>query len=678
MTPSTVLHEAGNCATIMRQVSRTLREELPSVRTTHLLGYRIASLCDSFDETSADVERLVTELEHRADCDSERNEKRLIAWLRAEILSLVDLVHELEKAKQRDERFASGHLIAAAATGQILPAFDKAYRALALNRTVPLLTPVEQLQPEPERLPSLALTPRFTRALEIASHMHRSQARRSSRVPYVSHLLAVASLVLEYGGDEDMAIAGLLHDLIEDQSGGPPQADALRHDLNVEFGQRVVSIISACSDVEYSDSKGPWHERKQRLINRLRSVPWEVIVVFGAETLHNLRSLLSEYRAPYADTTSLSNFVRGDRAWYAQEVANALAHADKGKRAQGLIEEIYWNVRELGKRVNFDDDCERYDPANWKAEATEATDRVATEIIAWLKSMPATLSGDDTPLRNVWEELCVQLQVDESFYWAAYEETIRLDIHARVEALATVTRMAIWLQTDEGSDWFSDLDYDKRHSENFPPSFLDENIDSVIYEIICQRAYDYQSEGIDKFEESIYGSDEADDCDDEPVDDSTTHAEDEECDVESLKEQTATPGQDRDDGPARNAGLGVSQGELDFVKIALPSDQSYDVLVIDNGHVPDEGASHLVGGFASWEAAVEYARRRTRDSVEEFRRQDQAAEQLRAEFLHFGESCSVNGMDDRHYRARDELDYFVANPATDEQRDWGSIGPKRK
>jgi hypothetical protein len=103
---------------------------------------------------------------------------------------------------------------------------------------------------------------------------------------------------------------------------------------------------------------------------------------------------------------------------------------------------------------------------------------------------------------------------------------------------------------------------------------------------------------------------------------------------------------------------------------------AYRVLVIDNYHVPDDDAAHSVGPFPTWEQAVEYARRRTWDSVEECRETDPHPDSLRRQFFMFGESCSAYGGEGKHYSARDELDYFVAHPATKEQRSWSELRPR--
>jgi hypothetical protein len=85
--------------------------------------------------------------------------------------------------------------------------------------------------------------------------------------------------------------------------------------------------------------------------------------------------------------------------------------------------------------------------------ATVAAESITTEIIAELKSYTATMSGDDSGLKNIWEELCVQVQGEESFYWEAYQETVRTSVLGRLEALGYHDLASLWLQTDNGCDW---------------------------------------------------------------------------------------------------------------------------------------------------------------------------------------------------------------------------------
>jgi (p)ppGpp synthase/HD superfamily hydrolase len=131
---------------------------------------------------------------------------------------------------------------------------------------------------------------RFDQALLFASKMHAGQLKKATGVPYIAHLLGVASLVLEAGGDEDLAIAALLHDIVED-CGGVPVLEKVRS----RFGKRVANIVDGCSD-SYSDPKPPWRDRKKEYLNKLHNEDDDTRLVSAADKLHNARSLLCDYR----------------------------------------------------------------------------------------------------------------------------------------------------------------------------------------------------------------------------------------------------------------------------------------------------------------------------------------------------------------------------------------------
>lgn len=139
----------------------------------------------------------------------------------------------------------------------------------------------------------MQLGTRFDDALAYARQAHASQTRKGTAVPYVAHLLAVAATVLEYGGDEDLAIAGLLHDAVEDQGGLPRLAD-----IRARFGERVAGIVLACSDSEATDSgaKPPWRQRKLAYLRHLDTADREVLLVSLADKVHNARSILRDLR----------------------------------------------------------------------------------------------------------------------------------------------------------------------------------------------------------------------------------------------------------------------------------------------------------------------------------------------------------------------------------------------
>src|SRR4029079_2561190 len=133
----------------------------------------------------------------------------------------------------------------------------------------------------------MTLSKRFDDAFQYASDLHRTQTRKSSGTPYLAHLMAVAAIALEYGAMEDEAIAGLLHDAVEDQ-GGPPVLAEIR----ARFGDGVAEIVDGCSDTDQVH-KPSWWPRKQRYVERLASAPSSVRLVVAADKLHNVQAVLA-------------------------------------------------------------------------------------------------------------------------------------------------------------------------------------------------------------------------------------------------------------------------------------------------------------------------------------------------------------------------------------------------
>lgn len=145
--------------------------------------------------------------------------------------------------------------------------------------------------------PAPKLGPRFEHALLFATRKHDGQTRKGTAVPYVAHLLSVAGLVLEAGGDEDLVIAALLHDVVEDCGGAPMLRQVRRR-----FGERVAHVVDGCTDTDL-DPKPPWRQRKEDYLKHLRTADADVRLVSAADKLHNARSVLADYREI------------GDRVW---------------------------------------------------------------------------------------------------------------------------------------------------------------------------------------------------------------------------------------------------------------------------------------------------------------------------------------------------------------------------
>jgi len=134
------------------------------------------------------------------------------------------------------------------------------------------------------------ITYRFEEALRYTYQLHAGQVRKGTRIPYFSHLMAVSALVLEDGGDEDQAIAALLHDAVEDQGGM-----ATWQEIHRRFGERVAIMVDGLTDT-YGSPKPPWRNRKERYLEHLRTAGPEVQRISLADKLHNSRTLLNDLR----------------------------------------------------------------------------------------------------------------------------------------------------------------------------------------------------------------------------------------------------------------------------------------------------------------------------------------------------------------------------------------------
>ena len=136
---------------------------------------------------------------------------------------------------------------------------------------------------------------RFEDALAFTARLHATQTRKGTDIPYIAHLLAVSSLVITHGGDEHEAIAGLLHDAVEDQGGRPTLQMIL-----ARFGKRVADIVDGCTDTDITP-KPPWRERKERYIHHLKAASPSVKLVAAADKLDNVRAIVADHRSYGSD-----------------------------------------------------------------------------------------------------------------------------------------------------------------------------------------------------------------------------------------------------------------------------------------------------------------------------------------------------------------------------------------
>ncbi len=165
--------------------------------------------------------------------------------------------------------------------------------------------------------PHVVLTPRYAEAVQYASELHAGQTRKSTNIAYISHLLGVSALVLEAGGDEDMAIAALLHDGPEDQ-GGRATLDEIR----ARFGDRVAVIVEGCSDSlsEDPEDKAPWKDRKISYLGHLKDADDDTLAVSLADELHNARAIATDLMITGPSTWDRFNASPPEILWYYESI----------------------------------------------------------------------------------------------------------------------------------------------------------------------------------------------------------------------------------------------------------------------------------------------------------------------------------------------------------------------
>jgi len=183
--------------------------------------------------------------------------------------------------------------------------------------------------------------PSLHQALDFVADAHNGQLRKGTAIPYLAHLLGVCSLVLDYGGDEDQAIAGLLHDVIED-------CDVSASVIREKFGDRVARIVLGCTDGTpgADGSKAPWMERKETYLHHLRDADEDTLLVSACDKLHNARAIGADVRVSGVAVYERFKAGRDGTLWYYQELLKVFA-ARMGN-ANPLVIELTAAVSELG------------------------------------------------------------------------------------------------------------------------------------------------------------------------------------------------------------------------------------------------------------------------------------------------------------------------------------------
>ncbi|NUM52466.1 MAG: HD domain-containing protein [Candidatus Hydrogenedentes bacterium] len=163
-------------------------------------------------------------------------------------------------------------------------------------------------------------SPRIVEAFAFSHGIHANHTRKGSGVPYITHVMSVAAIVGEHGGDEDTFIAALLHDAVEDGDGY-----ATLEKVRAQFGARVADMVEACSDA-FEKPKPKWRERKEQFIESMRSAAPEVKLIVAADKLHNLCATIGDYEAIGEEVWLRFTGRREGTLWYYATITQALAN----------------------------------------------------------------------------------------------------------------------------------------------------------------------------------------------------------------------------------------------------------------------------------------------------------------------------------------------------------------
>ena len=182
------------------------------------------------------------------------------------------------------------------------------------------------------------LTERIANALSLAMKAHDGQKRKGTNIPYVAHPMGVAAIALDYGATEDQAIAALLHDVLED--GGAHFAPVIRE----RFGEAVLAIVEGCTDgvPDAQGKKADWKERKLQYLDHLARASDEIILVSGADKLHNARAIVSDLQS--VGPTVFDRFTAGrdGTLWYYRKLAEIFSRrgAPMAKQLDAVVAEM--------------------------------------------------------------------------------------------------------------------------------------------------------------------------------------------------------------------------------------------------------------------------------------------------------------------------------------------------
>lgn len=175
------------------------------------------------------------------------------------------------------------------------------------------------------------------RAIEFAAKAHAGQFRKGTNIPYIFHPLGVAKILIEYNCSEEIILAGMLHDTIED-------TPVTIEDIRRAFGEEVARLVEGASEPDKSDS---WENRKRHTIEYLKTAPLNVLLVACADKLDNIRAIREDYAKLGDVLWSRFNRPKEQQNWYYQALADVFVNRTKGEPTASLFKEFKYEVQKV-------------------------------------------------------------------------------------------------------------------------------------------------------------------------------------------------------------------------------------------------------------------------------------------------------------------------------------------
>jgi (p)ppGpp synthase/HD superfamily hydrolase len=183
---------------------------------------------------------------------------------------------------------------------------------------------------------------RYEEALSLAAGAHRDQLRKGGDVPYIVHPVHVSVILIRHGFDENVAIAGLLHDVVEDQ-------DVPLHQIEARFGPAVAEMVAALTERKREGgTERPWEARKRDALHQIRRASQGAVAIKAADALHATRTLAADLRRKGAEVWAPFKRGPGQSSWYYHQIAEIAGERLKG---HPLVDELERGVADLDAAI---------------------------------------------------------------------------------------------------------------------------------------------------------------------------------------------------------------------------------------------------------------------------------------------------------------------------------------